>query len=105
MFFLFKYLIQFKIQQIETLINYRNKLNTISSTLRARLGLTTPQISFNVQKIDSFVFKIYSMVIERFLIENKSSKISFLDKTFLLADTSIEVVLRMIFIALNNRNI
>ena len=45
------------------------------------------------------------MVITGFLIQDKTSKIRFFEKTFLLADTSIEVILRMSFLALSNADI
>ena len=45
------------------------------------------------------------MVIAGFQIENKLGKAQFFEESFLLADTSIEVVLRMPFLILSNANI
>lgn len=39
-----------------------------------------------VQKIQSFIFKIYKIVIASFLIEDKLHKICFFRKTFLITD-------------------
>ena len=43
---------------------------------------------------------MYKIVITRFLIYNNSDKIRFLKKTFLLAKTSVEQVLKMFFLVL-----
>ena len=45
------------------------------------------------------------MVIAAFQIKDKLGRARFFQKTFLLADTSIEVVLRMPFLTLGNTNI
>lgn len=45
------------------------------------------------------------MVIARFSIQDKLGKIRFFEGTFLLADTSIEMVLGILFLALSNANI
>ena len=45
------------------------------------------------------------MVIAGFLIQDKMGKIRFFEETFLLADTSMEVVLGISFLALNNADI
>ena len=45
------------------------------------------------------------MVIAGFSIQDKTGKIRFFEETFLLADTSMEVVLGMLFLALSNANI
>ena len=45
------------------------------------------------------------MVIADFQIEDKLSRARFLQESFLLADTSIEVVLKMLFLIFSNGNI
>ena len=45
------------------------------------------------------------MVIAGFSIQDKIGKIRFFEETFLLLDTSMEVVLGMLFLALNNTDI
>lgn len=45
------------------------------------------------------------MVIVEFSIQNKLVKFDFFEETFLLADNSMNVVLKMPFLALNNAKI
>lgn len=45
------------------------------------------------------------MTIARFIVEDKFEQIRFFKETFLLADTSIKVVLKMIFLSFSNANI
>ena len=71
----------------------------------AKLGLSTWPTSIGTQKIDDSALKTYGMVIARFSIQDKTGKIRFFDESFLLADTSIELVLRMPFLTLSNTNI
>lgn len=58
-----------------------------------------------MQKIDGYVLKTYCIVLAGFSIQDKSGKIWFFVATFLLTDTSMEVVWRMPFLAFNNKNI
>lgn len=51
------------------------------------------------------MLKTYGIVIAKFSIQDKLSKIWFVEETFLLADTKIGVVLGMSFLALSNANI
>ena len=71
----------------------------------AKLGLSIWLTSIGAQKIDSLALKTYSMVIAGFSIQDKTSKIRFFEKIFLSADTSMEVILRMSFLALSNADI
>lgn len=71
----------------------------------AKLGLATQPTAIKPQKMDSSALKTYGMVIVRFSIQNMSGKIRFFDKTFWLADISIEMVLEIPFLILSNVNI
>lgn len=45
------------------------------------------------------------MVIAGFSIQDKSNRIRFLEKSFLIADTRIDVDFKMLFLAFSNANI
>ena len=45
------------------------------------------------------------MIIAGFLVADKRRQIRFFEETFLLADTSIEIALEMLFLSFNNANI
>lgn len=68
----------------------------------AKLGFFIWSIGIGKQKIDSFALNIYSIIIARFLIKDKRRKIRFFVETFLLADTSMDIVLGMSFLTLSN---
>ena len=70
-----------------------------------KLGFRTWKTDVGAQKIDYLLLKTYRMVIAAFQVEDKLSRAWFFQKTFLLADTSIEVVLTMPFLTLSNANI
>lgn len=68
-------------------------------------GLTTTwKTSVGVQKIDSLALETYDIVSVRFSLQDNLEKIWFFKKTFLLADTSMKVVLGISFFSLSNAN-
>ena len=77
----------------------------MTPAVAAKLGLSIQPTSISAQKIDVSALKIYDMVIIGFSILDKTGKIRFFDKTFLLADTSMKVVLRIPFLTFSNIDI
>ena len=71
----------------------------------AKLGLSIRLIGIGAQKIDGSALKTYGMAIAGFSIQDKLGRARFFEETFLLADTSMEVVLGMPFLALSNADI
>ena len=51
------------------------------------------------------MLKTFTMVIFGFQVKNKLDKILFFKELFLLADTSINMVLKLLFLIFNNVNI
>ena len=74
----------------------------MTPTYTAKLGLTLNPTNVSVQKINRLVLKTYKMTTARFLVIDKLGQIKFFEKTFLLANTSIEVVLGILFFSFNN---
>ena len=102
------YLVQFQGDQakkVRALIDSSRKVNAITPAFAAKLGLSIRPTSIGAQKIDGSTLKNYGMAIAGFLIQDKSGKAQFFEEIFLLADISIEVVLRMFFLALSNADI
>ena len=67
-----------------------------------KLGLTTQKTSVGAQKIDNLPLKAYSILPASFLLKDSLEKDRFFEKIFLLANTSIEMVLEMSFLAFIN---
>lgn len=62
-------------------------------------------MNVSTQKIDGITLVTYGMIVINFFLQDKHSKDRFFEENFLMADTSIEVVLGILFIFLSNINI
>ena len=100
-----KYSIQFQAQQVEALVDSGSEVNAMTPTFVAKLGLSTQPTNVGDQKIDGFALKTYGMTIAGFSIQEGLGKFRFFEETFLLADTSMNVVLGMPFLSLNNADV
>lgn len=87
------------------MINSGRKVNIIIPAYALKLGLKIYHTNIRVLKINSSIFKIFKIVQASILVEDKLKKARFFQKTFLLADISMEVVLDMFFLILSNANI
>ncbi len=70
-----------------------------------KLGFTTWKTSVKAQKIDGLPLKIYGMAPASFLLQDSLGRVWFFEETFLLTDTSIEMVLEIPFLSLSNADI
>ena len=70
-----------------------------------KLDLKIRPINIKAQKINGLLFKLFKMVLISFQVKNKLKKPRFFKKTFLLANFSIKMILRILFLTLNNINI
>ncbi len=71
----------------------------------AELGLTTWKTSVRAQKIDGPSLETYGMAPTSFSLQDSLGRVRFFEETFLLADTSMEVILGMPFLSLSNANV
>lgn len=99
------YLVWFKKNKMQALIDLGSEVNTMTSTHAAKLGLKVKPTNFAAQKVDDSIFETFGIVLASFKVENKLSRSRFFQKSFLLADTSIDVLLEMSFLILSNANI
>ena len=70
-----------------------------------KLGLKVYLIDVRAQKIDSFILETFKMVLASFQVEDKLGRTQYFQKTILLTDISIKVVLKMFFLTLSNTDI
>ena len=87
------------------LIDFSNKVNTITLGYIFKLGLKICPINFAAQKIDSSTLKMFEIVLASFQIKNKLERARFFQETFLLTNLNIKMVLRMFLLILSNANI
>lgn len=62
-------------------------------------------INVKTKKNNNFTFETFKIVLVNFQVENKLGQAWYFQKTFLLADISVELILRMFFLIFNNANI
>lgn len=67
-----------------------------------KLGLWIYKIKVGTQKIDSSKLNIFGIIIVFFLIKDKERRSHFFEKTFLLANISIDIALDIHFFILSN---
>lgn len=65
----------------------------MNPTFAAKLGLPIWPTGVGTQKFDGSSLATYGMVIAGFSLQDSQGKVRFFEETFLLADTSMEVVL------------
>lgn len=70
-----------------------------------KLGLKACSINFKAQKIDGSIFDILEIVLASFQVEIKLGQAQYFQKRFLLADTNIGVILKILFLIFSNVNI
>lgn len=70
-----------------------------------KLGFMVRLTNIRAQKIDDSTFKIFGIVLASVFYENKLGLSRFLEKTFLLADTSIKIVWDILLLTLYNADI
>ena len=90
---------------IRALIDSGSEVNAMTPAYAKQLGLRTRRTDVGAQKIDGSLLATYGMVIAAFQVKDKLGRARFSQETFLLADTSMEVVLGMPFLTFNNANI
>ena len=102
------YLVQFhrgQAGEVRALIDFGSKVNVITPIFTPKLGLFIHSTGTGAQKILSSALKTYDIAITGISIQDKSDRTRFFEETFLLADTSIEIVLGILFLALSNADI
>lgn len=103
-----QYPVQFQrslVNKIQALINFSSEVNSMTLTYIAKLGLTFQKTNIGAQKIDGLPLKTHGMALARFLFQDNLGRVSFFEKTFLLVNTSIDVILKMPFLSLNNADV
>lgn len=87
------------------MIDSGNEVNAMTPVYAAKLGFTTRKTRVEAQKIDGSTIDTYGMASARFSLQNSLGRVRFVEETLLLADTSREVILGMLFLSLNNADV
>ena len=102
-----QYLITFrkKFVPILALFDLSSEFNAIHLTFAKNLGLFIRPIDVGAQKIYSTTLNTFEIVVAVFSMANKANQIRFFEKTFLLANVSLEIVFEMLFPTLSSANV
>ena len=90
---------------VRALVDLGSKVNAMTLTYAAKLGLKVQKTDIGAQKIDGSTLETFGMILADFQVEDKLGRARFFQETFLLADISTEVVLGMPFLTLSNVNV
>lgn len=99
------YLIQFKENKMRALINLSSEVNAMTLRYSSKLGLKIYFTNVRAQKIYDSTLEMFRVVLPSLQVENKLSRAQFFQKTNLLANINLELVLGMFFFTLSNGNI
>ena len=87
------------------MIDSKSEVNAIHPTFAKQLGLPIRSTDIGAQKIDGITLDTYRMVVATFSVEDKANRVRFFEETFLVANVSLEVVLRMSFLTLSGADV
>lgn len=77
----------------------------MTSVFVVKLGSLILPINISIQKVNRSTLITYSIVIIEFLIQGKLGKIWYFEKTILLININMDVILEISFLAINNAKI
>ena len=90
---------------MRALIDSGSKVNAMYPTYATKLGLHARKIDLGAQNIDGSYLDTFEMVIADCSVKNKLGRVRFFQKTFLLANIGLEVVLGMPFLTLSKADV
>ena len=90
---------------IQALMDLGCKINIMTLAYAKQLGFQVRKTNVITQKIDSSLLQTFEMVIASFQVKDKLDRARFFQKLFLLAETNMEMVLKMPFLTFNNADI
>lgn len=87
------------------LIDSGSKVNEILLTFIAKLGFTSSPTNVGTQKINGLLLETYAIILASFLLQKTLEKVQFFEGTFLRTDTSMKMIVKMLFLKLSNMDI
>ena len=77
----------------------------MSSTYVKKLGLKIWKNNIRTQKINGSILETFKMVMANFQVEDKGGRPKFFQEIFLVANTKFEMILKILFLKLNNADV
>lgn len=87
------------------MINSGSKVNAMTPIYIAKLGLKIRKTNIRAQKIDGSILNTFGIVLADFQVEDKLDRTWFFQESFLVVNTTLEVILRILFLTFSNVDI
>lgn len=91
--------------KVHPLSDSGSEVNAMTLVYIIKLSLKVCCTDIRTQKIDSFILKMFKMVLASFQVKNKLEKAQFFQKTFFILNTRMAEILNMIFLIVSNANV
>ena len=82
-----------------------SKINAIHLTFAKKLGLLIKSTDVGAQKIDNTTLDIFEIIVAAFSVTDKANQVRFFKETFLVANVSPKVVIRIPFLTSSSVNV
>ena len=86
---------------MQALIDSESEVNTIRLSFAKQLGFPIRSIDIRTQKINGTMLDTYKIIVAPFSLVDKTNRVRFFEKTFLMAYVSMEIVFAMLFLTLS----
>ena len=90
---------------VSALFNSSSEVNAIHPTFAWEIGLSIRPTDVGTQKINSTMLDSFEIVVIAFSVMDKAYRVKFFEKTFQVANISLEVILGMFFLTLSDADI
>ena len=100
-----RYPITFRKKSVSALFDSGSEINAIHPTFAWELVLPIRAMDIGAQKIDDTMLDTFGIVVTAFSVTDKANREKFFEKTFLVANVSLEVVFGMPFLTLNGKDV
>ncbi len=77
----------------------------MSQAFAQQLGLKICKTNVGARKIDDTILETYGIVVSIFSVSDKDGRERFFEKSFLLADVKLNIVLGMLFLTMSNADV
>ena len=90
---------------VSALFDSSSKVNAIHPTFARELRLPIRSTDVGAQKIDGIMLDTFGIVVVAFSVTDKTNQVRFFEKTFLMANVSLEVILGISFLTLSDADV
>ena len=90
---------------VSALLDLGSEVNAMHPAFAERLGLVMQTTNVGAQKIDGTTLETYGIVVAVFSVTDQANRVKFFEETFLVANVSPDVVLRMPFLILSGADV